>query len=397
MDSPASTIVTISPPRAVPVTVALGVTQTLAWASSYYIAAIVADPIARELGISTNWFFAAVSLALVISGLIGPLVGRRIDLVGGRRVLGVSNLTLAAGLVLLGSATSVTVLVMAWLVLGIGMGLGLYDAAFGALGRIFGDKARRPITGITLFAGFASTVGWPLTSLGLDLVGWRYTCFGWAAAQLLIGLPLNLYFLPTVTRAPAAAGVSAMKPQIPIDRTMLLLAFAFAAAWTVAGAMGAHLPRILEAAGATRTEALAAGALFGPAQVGARLLEAGFLSRYHPIVSARIASIAHPIGAALFGLFGGAAAGVFAICHGAGNGIVTIARGTLPLAIYGPVNYGYRLGVLGAPSRVAQAAAPLAFGLMIERWGAGVLYVTSALSLLALLALLLVKERGRSG
>lgn len=397
MDNPVSTIETTLPPRAVPVTIALGITQTLAWASSYYIAAIVADPIARELGISSNWFFAAVSLALVISGLIGPHVGRRIDLVGGRWVLGVSNLTLAAGLVLLGAATSVPVLVIAWLVLGVGMGLGLYDAAFGALGRIFGDKARRPITGITLFAGFASTVGWPLTALGLDLVGWRLTCFGWAAAHLFIGLPLNLYFLPAVTRATAAAGEATAKPQIPMDRTMLLLAFAFAAAWTVAGAMGAHMPRILEAAGATRTEALAAGALFGPAQVGARLLEAGFLSRYHPIVSARLASIAHPIGAALFGLFGGAAAGVFAICHGAGNGIVTIARGTLPLAIYGPVNYGYRLGVLGAPSRVAQAAAPLAFGLMIERWGAGVLYVTSALSLFAFAALLLVKERRRDG
>lgn len=397
MDGPASTTETTAPPRAVPVTVALGITQTLAWASSYYIAAILADPIARELGMSSNWFFAAVSMALVISGLIGPYVGRRIDLVGGRWVLGASNLTIAGGLALLGAATSVTVLVLAWLLLGIGMGLGLYDAAFAALGRIFGDKARRPITGITLFAGFASTVGWPVTALGLDLVGWRYTCFGWAAAHLLIGLPLNLAFLPAVRRVPAPAGAAGAKPQIAMDRTMVLLALAFAAAWTVAGAMGAHMPRILEAAGATRTEALAAGALFGPAQVGARLLEAGFLSRYHPIVSARLASIAHPIGAALFGLFGGAAAGVFAICHGAGNGIVTIARGTLPLAIFGPVNYGYRLGVLGAPSRVAQAAAPLAFGLMIERWGAGVLYVTSALSLFAFLALLLVKERRREG
>lgn len=397
MDGPASTTETTASPRAVPVTVALGVTQTLAWASSYYIAAILADPIARELGISSNWFFAAVSMALVISGLIGPYVGRRIDHVGGRWVLGASNLTLAAGLTLLGAATSVVVLVLAWLLLGVGMGLGLYDAAFAALGRIFGDKARRPITGITLFAGFASTVGWPLTAIGLDLVGWRYTCFGWAAAHLLIGLPLNLAFLPAVRRVPAPVGDAGTKPQIVIDRTMVLLAAAFAAAWTVAGAMGAHMPRILEAAGATRTEALAAGALFGPAQVAARLLEAGFLSRYHPIVSARLASIAHPIGAALFGVFGGAAAGVFAIFHGAGNGIVTIARGTLPLAIFGPVNYGYRLGVLGAPSRVAQAAAPLAFGLMIERWGAGVLYVTSALSLFAFVALLLVRERRREG
>ena len=157
-----------------------------------------------------------------------------------------------------------------------------------------------------------------------------------------------------------------MKPHIPIDRTMVLLAFAFAAAWTVTGAMAAHFPRILEAAGATPVQAIAAGALIGPAQVAARILEAGFLSRYHPLLSTRLACVTHPIGAAIVGIFGGAAASVFALFHGSGNGILTIARGTLPLAIFGPKNYGYRLGIIGAPARMAQAAAPLAFGLLIE-------------------------------
>ena len=141
-------------------------------------------------------------------------------------------------------------LVVAWLLLGIGMGAGLYDAAFAALGRIYGDAARRSITGITLLAGFASTVGWPLTAWGLETIGWRNTCFAWAAAHILIGLPLNWLMLPAVKGAKAAVA-AAVKPQIPIDRTMILLAFVFAAAWTVTGAMAAHLPRILEAAGAT--------------------------------------------------------------------------------------------------------------------------------------------------
>ena len=381
--------------RQFPIILALGTTQTLAWASSYYIPAILADPIARDLGISSNWVFAAFSASLVLSALLGPRIGREIDLVGGRSVLAISNLTLAAGLVLLGLTSSIPMLIAAWLLLGIGMGCGLYDAAFGALGRIYGDTARRAITGITLMAGFASTIGWPLTALGLEHIGWRNTCFAWALAHVLIGLPLNLLMIPRVESAKAAAA-AAIKPHIPIDRTMALLAFAFAAAWTVTGAMAAHLPRILEATGATPLQAVAAGALIGPAQVAARIVEASFLSRFHPLVSTRLACITHPIGAVIVALFGGGAASAFAIFHGTGNGILTIARGTLPLSIFGPKNYAYRLGIIGAPARMAQAAAPLAFGVLIDVMGDKILMVSSALSLSALLALFLVhKERPR--
>jgi predicted MFS family arabinose efflux permease len=384
--------------RQLPVILALGTTQTLAWASSYYLPAILADPIARDLGVSSNWIFAAFSASLVIAALLGPRVGRQIDLVGGRSVLSTSNLVLAVGLTLLGSATSIPMLVTAWLLLGVGMGFGLYDAAFGALGRIYGNNARRAITGITLIAGFASTVGWPLTAWGLQTIGWRETCFAWAAAHIVIGLPINLLMLPRVAGAKVAAATS-VKPHIPIDRTMVLLAFAFAAAWTVTGAMAAHLPRILEAAGATSVQAVAAGALIGPAQVFARIVEASFFSRYHPVVSTRLACLMHPIGAAILAVAGGGAASVFAIFHGAGNGILTIARGTLPLAIFGPENFGYRLGIIGAPARMAQAVAPLAFGLLIERMGSRVLIVSSALSLAALLALCLLRQvpKARSG
>jgi MFS family permease len=374
-----------------PIIVALGTTQTLAWASSYYLPAILADPIAHDLGVSSNWIFAAFSASLVISAMLGPRIGRQIDLLGGRPVLCASNLSLAAGLVLLGVTTSIPVLALAWLLLGIGMGCGLYDAAFAALGRIYGESARRPITGITLFAGFASTVGWPLTALGLESIGWRNTCFAWALAHILIGLPLNFFMLPAVKVVKALAATP-VKPHIPIDRTMMLLAFTFAAAWSVTGAMAAHMPRILESGGATAVQAVAAGALFGPAQVVARIIEAGFLSRYHPLLSTRLACLTHPIGAAIFAMAGGAASSVFAISFGLGNGILTIARGTLPLAIFGPKDYGYRLGLIGAPARMAQAAAPLVFGFLIDAMGIRVLIVSSALSLSALLALCLLKQ-----
>ena len=373
-----------------PIILALGTTQTLAWASSMYLPAILADPIAHDLGISANWVFAAFSAALVLTAVLGPRIGRQIDLVGGRSVLSISNLVLAAGLVLLGVTTSIPLLVIAWLLLGVGMGYGLYDAAFAALGRIYGEAARGAITGITLMAGFASTIGWPLTAWGLQTVGWRETCFAWAAAHILIGLPINWWMLPAV-RGVKAAAAAPVKPHIPIDRTMILLAFAFAAAWSVTGAMAAHLPRIMEAAGATTAQAVFAGAMIGPAQVLARIAEASILKRYHPLISTRLACLTHPIGAAILALAGGGAASVFAIFHGAGNGILTIARGTLPMAIFGPENYGYRLGLIGAPARMAQAVAPLAFGLLIDRMGSRILIVSSALSLAALLALCLLR------
>jgi predicted MFS family arabinose efflux permease len=367
------------------VVAALGTAQTLAWGSSYYLPAILADPIARDLGISSNWFFAAFSASLVISGLLGPRVGRQIDRVGGRQVLCISNIVFAAGLALLGASTSLWMMSAAWLLLGIGMGLGLYDAAFGALGRIYGSSARGAITGITLIAGFASTVGWPLSSLGLETIGWRDTCYAWALAHILIGLPLNL-LLPQSQPGHASEETIA-KPRIPIDRTMVLLSFAFAAAWTVTSAMAAHLPRIVEAFGATPAQAVVAGMMIGPAQVGARVMEASFLNRFHPIVSTRLACLTHPIGACVIGIFGGGAAAAFALLHGAGNGILTIARGTLPLAVFGPDNYGYRLGLIGAPSRICQALAPLGFGLLIEPLGRLVVVVSAGLCIAALLAL----------
>jgi MFS family permease len=380
--------------RQFPVILALGTAQTLAWASSVYLPAILADPIAHDLGVSANWIFGAYSGALVIAGLLGPRIGRQIDKVGGRPVLSISNLMLAGGLALQGFAHSIPMLLAAWVLLGIGMGYGLYDAAFGALGRIYGEAARGAITGITLIAGFASTVGWPLTAYGLAHLGWRDTCFAWAAAHIVIGLPLNL-MLPCVPDTKASVE-SATKPHIPIDRTMMLLASAFALAWIVTSAMAAHFPRILEAAGATPVEAIAAGALIGPAQVFARMMEASLLKRYHPIVSARLACMTHPIGATILALTGGGAASVFAIFHGAGNGVITIARGTLPLAIFGPSNYAYRLGLIGAPARMAQAVAPLLFGFLIDAMGSRVLIVSSALSLAAMAALLILRGKPQS-
>lgn len=370
---------------------ALGTSQTLAWASSYYLPAILADPIAAGLHLPRSWVFAAFSASLLIAALLGPFVGRAIDHRGGRGVLALSNLVLAAGLVALAATTGPISLFAAWAVLGVGMSLGLYDAGFATLTALYGRQARGPITGITLFAGFASTVSWPLSSLLNDVLGWRETSLVWAALNLVIGLPLNRFLLPAAAplmhRRPEPDAPVGWKPH----KEMFLLAFVFSAGWFVTGAMAAHLPALLERAGATPVQAVSAAALFGPAQVAARLAEFFILRGIHPLVSARIAVALHPIGAGAFAFMGSSWAAVFAALYGAGNGLLTIARGTVPLALFGPQGYGERTGLLGAPARAAQAFAPLLFGLLLDAMGVPVIFVSAGLCLAALGALLCLR------
>lgn len=382
--------------NSIAVVAALGTAQTIAWGASYYIPAVLATPMAASLGVSAVWVFAAFSMAMIVSAFVAPWAGKRIDERGGGGVLVLSNFIFAAGLVLLGLAQGLVTLGLAWFLIGLGMGIGLYDAAFAALARIYGSEARSPITGITLIAGFASTVAWPLSALMEAEWGWRAACFAWAAIHLVIALPLNL--IVPGTRAPsliaAEARAEAGEGGPPPSRLALwLLAFVFAVTWFSSTAMAAHLPRLLEAAGATTAMAVAAGALIGPAQVAARIAEFGLLRRFHPLVSARIACAAHPLGAAVLLALGGPAAYGFALLHGAGNGVLTIAKGTLPLALFGPVGYGLRQGLINAPARALQALAPLIFGFALEKFGANAVWITVAINLAALAALMVLKPR----
>jgi predicted MFS family arabinose efflux permease len=385
---------------------ALGVAQTIAWASSTYLPAILAKPIAADLGLSTSTVFGAFSVSLIVMALAGPPVGRAIDRRGGRGVLVLSNLVLAAGLVLLGLASNAVAVFAAWCVLGVGMAMGLYDAAFATLVRLHGTTARAPITGVTLIAGFASTVGWPLTALITEHYGWHTACFGWAALNVCLALPLNLLCIPSLAQDRQQNDRPASRADAGTDserksrwtsrgekRAFVLLAFFSAATAFVTSAMAAHLPGLLLAAGASTVAALTAAALLGPAQVAARLLEflAAHRFSFHPLLTARIATALHPAGALVLGTFGGAplAASGFAVLHGAGNGMITIAKGTLPLAIFGAAGYGLLQGLLGILARAMQALAPYAFGLVLEAFGVrAAIGLSAGLSLAALGALL---------
>ncbi|WP_422848529.1 MFS transporter [Acidovorax sp. M14] len=387
----------------------LGTAQTLAWASSYYLPAMLAAPMARDLGVATPTVFAAFSVALIVSALLGPFAGRTIDRHGGRPVLVGTNLLFAAALAGMALAQGPVGLFAAWVLMGVAMGSGLYEAAFATLVRLYGQGARGAITGITLIAGFASTVGWPLSAWMETQWGWRGACAGWAALHLLVGVPLNGWLpradttkkppppsadVPVAgTSAPAAPATSAAAHPL---RTTVLLSFVFAVTWFTSTAMAAHLPRLLQASGTSLEAAVALAALVGPAQVAARLLEFGLLRRLHPLLSAQLAAAAHPVGAGLLMVLGGPAAAVFTLLHGAGNGILTIAKGTLPLVLFGPAGYGTRQGLMMVPARVAQAFAPILFGMALDRTGAAALWLTTLLGLAALGALWLLRPVARA-
>ncbi|MBA4261154.1 MAG: MFS transporter [Comamonadaceae bacterium] len=396
----------------------MGTTQTLAWASSYYLPALLAAPLAAELGMSVTHVFGAFTLALVVSALVGPAAGRAIDQHGGRAVLLLTNLLFAAGLAALGLAQVEWQVWAAWCVIGLAMGSGLYDAAFSALVRLYPVSARNAITGITLIAGFASTVGWPLTGWWIEAMGWRGACFAWAGLHIVLGLPLHSRLprdrvedppapqaLPVVTDA--ATGATTASPTArprasgagqPGRGMGAAIAAVFAITWFTSTAMAAHLPALLQGMGLGAAAALGVAMLVGPAQVAGRLLEFGFLRRVHPLLSTRLAAAGHPLGVGALLLFGPAAAWLFAGLHGAGNGILTIAKGTLPLVVFGAPGYGERQGWLMAPARAAQALAPLLFGLTVTRWGSGALWLTAGLGVVSLALLQWMARRmGQDG
>lgn len=374
----------------------LGSAVTIAYASTYYLLAILANDIAQNLGLASSTVFLAFSVALLVSAALGPMAGRLVDHYGGRMVLTSTSIIFAAGLSSLSAVQGPVSLFAAWMLIGVAMSSGFYEGAFSALVRIYGGNARSAITGITLIAGFASTIGWPLTTwLNIEF-GWRGACLAWAAIHLLIAMPLNLW-LPSASVAHSASTLTPSPPQAvkvtAAPSTSWLLALVFGVTWFISTSMAAHLPQLLLANGVGLHSAIAFASLVGPAQVAGRLLEYSLLHNISPLVSARIASTAHAVGALIFLSVGVPAGVVFTVLHGAGNGVMTITNGTLPLLFFGPGGYGARQGKLMMPARFAQALAPYVFGLAIERFGASALWFSIALGLTAFVALLVLREK----
>jgi hypothetical protein len=380
------------PDRRVVIT-ALGIAQILAWGTSFYFPAVFATPIVAETGWSLGFVVGGTSIGLLTAGLISPQVGRIIGARGGRPVLLASSSFYAAGLIGVGLAPALPVYLFAWVLIGIGMGTGLYDAVFAALGRMYGSEARGPITNLTLFGGFASTICWPLSAFMIDHVGWRSACFIYAGLHLFIALPLQM----AVLRAPKkvdsqsigdAPSVPRETPPIENETTIFaLLALVLSIAAGVGSIVVVHLLIFLQARGVDFALAVSLGTIFGPAQVGARIVERIFGNRYHPIWTMIASCTLMAVGLLLL-LTAAPALVLVILLYGAGYGISWIGRGTLPLALFGPVRFPRLMGKLAFPSLIVQALAPSAGALFIETSGTNA--TIAVLTALAFINVLLI-------
>ena len=363
-----------APSRAVIIS-ALGVTQIFAWGTSYYLPAVLAAPIVAETGWSLTWVVGGLSLGLLTAGLVSPWVGRAIALRGGRPVLAVSAGLLAIGLLVFALAHSLPAFMAAWLVIGLGMGAGLYDPAFATLGRLYGESGRSAITTLTLFGGFASTVCWPLSAFLDAHLGWRGACLTYAAFQLAVALPIYLFLLPRESRRPIVEpltrNLETLKPPqsaAPSGGIFLLLATTITLASVISTVMSVHLLTMLQAKGLALTAAVSLGALVGPSQVAARTIEILIARFHHPIWTKIAATSLVTAGLAALWI-GGSFIVTALLLYGAGIGLESIARGTLPLAIFGPERYPVIMGRIAMPSLIAQAVAPTIGALLLKTEG----------------------------
>ncbi len=382
---------------------ALGLGQIVAWGGTFYLPGVLAAPIARATGWSLSWVVGGLSAGMLVSGLVSPRVGVLVERHGGRPVLAGGSVVLAAGLLLLAAAPGPGVYMLAWIVLGLGMGAGLYDPAFAALGRLYGAEARTAITTLTLIAGFASTLCWPFSAWVLHIGGWRATCVAYAALNLLVALPLYWFVLPREARRAGPAARPAPITGAGSARSGRALFVIVAVVLTVASiiwsAVSVNLLTLLGGLGVPAPTAVALGATLGPSQVGARLIDLCAARLVAPAWEMLASTVLVAAGIGLLtGRPGLVALGV--VLYGAGTGLRSILRGTLPLALFGAEGYAVLMGRLAFPILIAQSAAPALGAIILNHAGAAGLEAAlfwAAVANVGLAALLLPMLAGRTG
>jgi MFS family permease len=345
-------------PRALPVAI-LGALQILSYGTTFYLLAILAAPISRETGWPYSFIVAGISVGLFVAGLVSPRVGHTIQRHGGNQVMALSAAIIALGLCAVAAAQNLVWYLLGWAIIGAGMGGGLYDAAFATLGRLYGKDSRSSITGVTLLGGFASTVCWPVSAYLVEHFGWRTACLTYAAVWFFIAAPLYLFIIPRAVPIPP----SLAEPDYGLEAEtgphesfiFLVLATALIISAAILSGMGAHLITLLQARGLDLAAAVSLGMLIGPSAVGARLVEMFAGNLYHPIWTMIASVTLVALGMCLFFLD----PWIFAlavILYAAGNGIGSIAKGTLPLALFRPTRYPVLMGRLGLPIMIAMVS-----------------------------------------
>jgi hypothetical protein len=381
-----------------PAVCALGITQITAWGTSYYCLGVLANPIAADTGWSRSLIYFGFTVSLLVMVAVSAWAGRAIDRFGAQAVMTTGTILVSAGLLLLSWVQSEAAYLGVWAFLGLGMRLCLYDAAFAALVQVVPSRGRKAISYLTLFGAFASTVFWVVGHYLNEAQGWRATLMWFSAINLAVCLPLNWFGLARREKAAAADAPAAPAPSIdgaPLQGRMRAIAIAlFALVMSlngfVFGVVTVQLVPLLEAVGLATAAAVWVASMKGFAQFGGRLVEIVFGRNLRAITVARIAIGVLPASFLVLLFSGGNLEAVlaFTLLMGASQGVITIVRGAVPLALFGATGYGAVLGLLATPILIVNAAAPTLFALMVDGWGwrpaQGVLVGAAAASWLAM-------------
>lgn len=352
-------------PRIGPLVSALGVAQIISWGSLFYAIGVLGAGMRRDLGLSELYLFTAFTAGLVVSGVLAPWMGRLIDRHGGRYVLSAGSVMSVVAMGILATAHHAYVLVAGWLIAGAAMSACLYDPAFATLSQHTGARYRNAVTALTLFGGFASTVFWPLSHLLMEAWGWRATLGVYAAMHLCICLPIHWLLVPRQVATELAASNDAPARRSPAFRDPRLkwLTASLAIATFVYGVIAVHLINLLTTAGLTPAQAVTISMLIGPLQVAGRVVELGLSGRIRSVTVGMISFALMMLAlVALYSVEGfGAAAIVFVVAYGCGNGVLTIVKGTTPVELFGRDGLGSLLGHLSGFAMYAKAVAPASF------------------------------------
>jgi hypothetical protein len=393
---------------------ALGVAQIINWGALYYTLALIGPKIIAETGWSEGFVYSGFAIATLLIGAVGPLSGRLVDRHGGRSVMICGTLVSACGMVILSQADTPFLFLFAWAVMGLGMSACLYDSSFASLAQLAGPTTRRAISGLTLVAGFSSTVTWPITSALLKQTDWRGVCLFDAMVMLCVSGPLIFFALrkpyPPLAAKPATdldednkrtkpTNGTALVPKDKTLKAMILFALIFTTQGFVLNAMSIHVLSLFETLGMSAGAAMFAGTLIGPSQVAARFIELLFGRNLSVMALGLVTMALFPIALTIPLILPPtiATACIYGLVYGASAGLSTIARGVMPYELFGADGYGRRLGLLAAPALLAKAFAPATIALIAEAQGpVGALSTCIAIALIALLATIALDRTVRS-
>lgn len=384
-----------------PVTTRIGVTTTIGYGTLFYSFAVFAPIVSSDFDIGLDVFFSIFAVGLVIGGLFAPLIGAHVDRYGAKSIMSAGSIVAATALILLGFSPNIWVFSATVIIIELASAMILYEAAFAGLTQIYGQNARRHITAVTLIAGFASTIFWPLTQLLVSEFGWRTTCFIFASLHLIVCLPLNLNFAKGAkTLDPKDSETKDLSNETFLtgshrQHTIWVYGISICLSGVVFAAVPVHMVIILQGQGISAATAALVAMIVGPSQVLARIIEMLAAERYSPLMAGRACLLMLPIAllVLILPLEGAVSAMIYAACYGISQGLANIIRGSVPLYLFGSSGYGALVGKITGVRFFLNAGAPMVFAFLYTRYSLETALMASfLLAFFAALTFLMIKE-----